>query len=412
VSKTLVGDVVRPSWRSKQRDIPASLEAICLKAMSTEPEERYQNVDGIINEINSYQRGFSSKAENASFLTEASLFYKRNNMVLNTVGIFLIILIFSISTFVFKLTASRHHAVTAELQTRVTLEKLQRENEKREEAEAAAFKRWMIQARANFYNGHFSKALSEFDAALSYRPSAKEALRFKAESALGQMKFQLFIDTAKKMEEVHKNLAAVLEVLNDDSAPLHRKYFAVQNMFYVKNYEIPVEAILKKCLSACPKDEKEILIKNIILSRNPQLTESEIHVDMKRKTLKVNSPSLKNIPYLEGSGLKHVDVSGSDIKSTRFIRDMQLTSLNISDIPLSLTGTNELNGIKYVDFSNSDVKGMPRTIGHVIELNISGCEIADYSRLLILKQIKKLTVSKEQVPDEILKELNCEIIYR
>jgi serine/threonine protein kinase len=48
--------------------VPAALSAVCMKAMSLDPAARYQAVTELSKEIESYQAGFATSAENASFL--------------------------------------------------------------------------------------------------------------------------------------------------------------------------------------------------------------------------------------------------------------------------------------------------------------------------------------------------------
>ena len=51
------GDFVRPSKRVPERDIPWELEAVIMKAMATDQEERYQNVGAIQRDIDAFLEG-------------------------------------------------------------------------------------------------------------------------------------------------------------------------------------------------------------------------------------------------------------------------------------------------------------------------------------------------------------------
>jgi len=79
---TAAGDVPRPSLAAPGRDIPASLEAVCMKAMARRPEGRYASVTELRDEITAYLAGFSTRAENAGPVREVALFTARNWMVL------------------------------------------------------------------------------------------------------------------------------------------------------------------------------------------------------------------------------------------------------------------------------------------------------------------------------------------
>ncbi|MEI6872204.1 MAG: hypothetical protein WCL08_07970, partial [Verrucomicrobiota bacterium] len=58
--------------------IPASLEAVVLKAMSHEREDRYPTVEALQKDIAAYQNGYATAAEHAGILKLLYLLFKRN----------------------------------------------------------------------------------------------------------------------------------------------------------------------------------------------------------------------------------------------------------------------------------------------------------------------------------------------
>lgn len=76
---TVVGNIESPSQlKNPQRSIPPRLEKICLKAMDVLPEERYQNVSELRNDIFAFMSGYATIAENASTIKKTFLFINRN----------------------------------------------------------------------------------------------------------------------------------------------------------------------------------------------------------------------------------------------------------------------------------------------------------------------------------------------
>ncbi len=61
--------------------IPASLEAVVLKAMAHEQTDRYPSVADFQKEIAAYQQGYATEAEHAGFLKRLRLFLKRNRAI-------------------------------------------------------------------------------------------------------------------------------------------------------------------------------------------------------------------------------------------------------------------------------------------------------------------------------------------
>jgi len=81
--RTASGDIPPPQVMAPDdRHIPAALEAICQKAMALNPDDRYQTVAELREDIFAFQTGYVPKAENASPLKHAGLFLGRNLLIL------------------------------------------------------------------------------------------------------------------------------------------------------------------------------------------------------------------------------------------------------------------------------------------------------------------------------------------
>lgn len=64
--------------RNPHRYIPAALEAICLKAMERDREDRYQSVSEMRKDLFSFMAGHATSAENAGSIKKTFLFINRN----------------------------------------------------------------------------------------------------------------------------------------------------------------------------------------------------------------------------------------------------------------------------------------------------------------------------------------------
>ena len=76
MTNTVEGNFTAP--REINPDIPQSLEAVCIKALSPNPEERYASVTDLQKEITDYRLGFATDAENASSVKLMHLWYQRH----------------------------------------------------------------------------------------------------------------------------------------------------------------------------------------------------------------------------------------------------------------------------------------------------------------------------------------------
>ncbi|VGO15651.1 Serine/threonine-protein kinase PknD [Pontiella desulfatans] len=76
--QTLAGKIVSPMSAFPNKSIPKGLNAVTMKALALSPSDRYASVAELRDDVKNYLSGFATTAENAGFLKEASLFYKRN----------------------------------------------------------------------------------------------------------------------------------------------------------------------------------------------------------------------------------------------------------------------------------------------------------------------------------------------
>lgn len=100
----LSGNIIPPRLENGSR-IPLPLEFIILRAMSRDPERRYESVGALKDDVVAYQSGFATVAENAGISTRFLLWLKRNRIriyvissILLTIAIILLFLALHIYT--------------------------------------------------------------------------------------------------------------------------------------------------------------------------------------------------------------------------------------------------------------------------------------------------------------------------
>ena len=80
---TASGEIPPPSQAAPAGwHVPASLEAVCRKAMARRPADRYRSVSELRQEIIAFISGYAPRAEHASLLRRAALFLIRNRLAL------------------------------------------------------------------------------------------------------------------------------------------------------------------------------------------------------------------------------------------------------------------------------------------------------------------------------------------
>jgi serine/threonine protein kinase len=98
--RTVRGKIIAPRKRNKKVNIPASLEAVCLKAMARLPENRYQDVEEMIDEVDSWQSGFATEAEEAGLIKQLLLIYKRNKLFFVSLLMFALVFVGLLAGFI------------------------------------------------------------------------------------------------------------------------------------------------------------------------------------------------------------------------------------------------------------------------------------------------------------------------
>jgi len=98
------------------------LQAVTLKAMATDRSKRYASVEAFAGDIERYQNGFATQAEDAGALKRLLLFIKRNKAVSSAAALFLV----AVLAFTAKLAASEKTAREHERQAVAQTEKSRR----------------------------------------------------------------------------------------------------------------------------------------------------------------------------------------------------------------------------------------------------------------------------------------------
>jgi len=104
-------------------EVPEALQAVTLKAMATDRSKRYASVEAFAADIEAYQNGFATSAENAGALRQMMLFIKRHKGVSSAAALFLM----AATGFVVKLAASERVARAHEQHALSEMEKSRHE---------------------------------------------------------------------------------------------------------------------------------------------------------------------------------------------------------------------------------------------------------------------------------------------
>ena len=359
LKNTLTGSFSAPN--EVQPKIPTALNAIILKAMSTEQSQRYENVAALSADIRSWIGGFATQAEDASFFQQLLLIIKRHK----TASLYsLLFLVFSSLIIVYsfdkinqeKLSAQR--AEQAEKRSREIAENAQDDltstlNDL--QLESVARKKISTQAAENFYKtavdatrqNQFTRAMTLINDVLSLDPNHQEALLNRGLLNLGNLRFP----EALKDFKSHSRKNELQSLIN-----LAEHY----SQFTKDNSKLSLEQI-----AALYKDIKKVEprltqnLKAMIVKAITNTYPLETKVEFAQYHIFQQNPHNNNFAWFKRENFYTLDISSNpglqDISS--------LEKLPISELNLSRTKVRDISALKRVPLKKLDL-----SFTHVAEL--------------------------------------------
>lgn len=208
LKETLKGTLALPSEKSaNDRHIPASLEAVAMKALQVNPEDRYLSVSELRSEINKWMRGFATDAEDAGFMKSFWLLMKRHKAI----SVLLFILIISAVFAVSKIKQNEAKALKSAKDTQAAMDLLLKERVEKGEIFDLSLEQLESIHESLQEKYHFESALAIIEKMLVYKPDDKELNLLKAENHFYCQEFKEAIKafdkaTPKLESEVFKKM--------------------------------------------------------------------------------------------------------------------------------------------------------------------------------------------------------------
>ncbi len=201
------GEIVYPDGiilhHCPENRVPEATAAVAMKAMSFDPNDRYQTVEELQEDIFKYQTGFATSAESASPLRLLTLTLKRHKRESIFICIALIIAILMTAFFIINLNGKNASLIGA-------LEEIEKSEVEREKLIRAIAPRMVEEAEEAIQEGKWDTALRNVTSSLELRPDNPRGSFVKARC---QMAF-LQLDQAQSNFKIAEALA------KDDSALL------------------------------------------------------------------------------------------------------------------------------------------------------------------------------------------------
>ena len=399
LEQTLNGTIQEPLKLNLDWEVPEGLNAVLTKAMHLKPEDRYQSVENLRREVQSYLNGHTTIAEKAGLLKEAKLFYKRNKISCNIFLAGLLTVLILGTAFLFKL---QQHNV-----------QLSQEKEK------AEFNRHEAVVERNRYKSaldlmHIEKDLAT--ALLNQEADIIHEIFNQTDNAI----YDSPIKALKKAEELIRQIPQSSRAYNWTQVQQNYIHYLRQDFHLFKAIS-PNDEELKKMLDGFSKNGRNYLVINDLISFIKQIMKNEYDIADVVKILrydgavreskedhiqgleiflkKLNPKWTGALEYKEGS----LKISGTGFSKYSLIaKELYQRAANLSR-PVCVLGSIPIMNL---DISHTDIKDLSHLSSLKIEeLNIKSTKISDIENIYRFKFLKKLIISKDSPLNKDLHKL-------
>ncbi|PAW85358.1 MAG: hypothetical protein B9S33_09995, partial [Pedosphaera sp. Tous-C6FEB] len=386
--------------------VPESLSAVTMRAMARKPEKRYPSVGQLIGDIEAYQDGFATSAENAGLFTQLRLLVRRHKAI-SALGVLMLALT---AGFVAKVFASERKATAFATEARQRLAELR--------GTAPIFR---AQAQVDFEAGNRDDALQKLGYAIQLDDSVADFHLFRAH--LRQSSFQLseaadgyrrVLELKPEEPSAKENLALCVKLLAADASPT------------------PQQAHKLELLAALKRQKRLLEVASLSADIAPDMSAGRAAIIARLRAMKqlpgwrddrvtarpdgTYSLNWSSLPQIDFSILKGLRVSRLDLVTSSVTNVTSLAGVDLRELRLdarNLTDFTDLKGLplEVLDFALPNAasfskQGPVRQLSDLRplrgmklrELNLSLTKVKDLTPLAGMP-LQRLNLSRTQVED-------------
>ncbi|NLX26999.1 MAG: protein kinase [Lentisphaerae bacterium] len=402
LQKTVRGDFLPPDRRAPKLHIPQPLAAIVMKAMKTDPKNRYANVAALIRDIHQFQDGFATTAENPTFFTHAALLVRRHKMAVSLISA-------SLAVITVILAQSFSSIKESEANTQDALKKLQEKSDYIAQTTREAAPDYIELAQHAEREYAFAEAEQKLSTGLTFDESNTDAWTMKTHMLLSQQRF----NEAWNVYTQNRPVA--------HSGPL----FELARKYQRTKDGVP-DAAFPQLVYDFRLSGMELDLPRLFYHFNQKEIEPVSHFSALAETLEQLNPAVDqlNISWEDaGNGAWNLDISNNagldDISPLCGLKIARLTARNIGTPNLAFL-TEE--GLRSLDLAGTQINYLPAydPLAEIETLSIRNTRIRNlsnivkYSKLVALdiSGIQGLSLSEQLIWCRNLKRLTLSEIFR
>jgi serine/threonine protein kinase len=406
LQKTVRGEIVPPEKCSPNKRLPAALSAMAMKALSVKPEERYSSVSALVRDLQKYQEGFATTAENPTFFVHLALLVKRHKLAVGILAISLLIVGAILSHSFFQIRKSQQ--ITAQ-----ALAELQKKNRYIATMAQEVAPDYLDLMRQKERDMDFAAAEHALETALAFDPALQDAWIWKGRFLLCQQKFteaekifqnhhapERLLKLAQKYQKFPPSKSFLPQLLEDfQHAGLESD---LPRLFYTFNQSEPFsEAHFKSLTASLKKLNPRVQSLHFTPTK---LSAGGWWIDLS------DNPDLENLLPLCGIEIQRLDLSKSGSPPLDPIQKSTLKYLHLSQTSFNhLSEIGRFPNLQFLDISRTQIRNLSGILEypHLKDLNISGIKDATIPpQLLWCRELRSITLSQKFRTDPTLQKLS------
>lgn len=407
--KTVQGKLVPPRKRNSGREIPASLEAVVMKAMSRKPLDRYSSADEIIQDIDSWQNGFATQAEEAGVFKQLILLYKRNTLFCNSLLASFIIIFGIFSFFLIKQRSLLKEISNKEHDTQIALDKLKDEKKIHDKL---IVDRQVARIELALKDFDLVKMEDAAEIIFQIQPENDMYHAAMAIASLCKLNLREFKFSAQKTKHpLVKKLYSRVELDIDEfyRSPTSRSDTVISmcnSLGGIRENKIS-RTIMAVFLNFHGKlEERSRLISRILTRYNPAVKKLNIHISETEEGLSINmadNPGIKNLNCISYMPVSKLNVSGTGITSLQFTKAMELKVLNFSSTQISDLSILRDSKLEEIYLDRTPVKSLWHLKDVPLKrISIQNTILTDLSILNRILTLEQVILKKSNYPQKMI----------
>jgi serine/threonine protein kinase len=411
LADTIAGRILPPRARAPDRDIPAALDAVAMKALSADPDRRYRSVEELNRDVSAFLRGFATSAQEVGFMTLLWLLIKRHKWTSLLIAFSAAAIAVLTTVAVFKIKASETEAVEA-------LARYRAEHETARQLGKVAAPQFFIDAEKQIRDLKFEEASRTLNLVLASDGAFAVAWPLKGCLHMAREEFGRAAEAFHAIPlppEPPKPPEAGGKKKSDKPEPkkrmdpeaIARKYQAMAgsgNSRLTNDQFLELVADVSEIANQQVPRLRPYILASLFRNRLRAQTANEEYLSLVRRSLQILNPRTDplEMEHTIAETSVFLTLRGKNIANLAPLLDLPVVSLDLKGI-----GVQDLVFLKgmplaYLDISETQVRDLvPVLDAPLKELRVVGCKSLDLNVVQRLTQLETLVASRDVIPPKV-----------